>query len=1240
MKTEKTNESSNNMLKGVIKSFRRRIKKGILLLGISRLLVLVILLLLVLFSLDWWLHFPAGIRLVPALIFWSSIFSLFYFTILRPLKEHWDDQDVLNYLDRQRSESGLLDLMELEKGESIQETDNENGLAMISASKEALSQNLNKEVGQVFGGPAMTRWFGAAAFCCLFFILLTIPLLDYLKIGSIRLLNPFSTKPWPHHTTIKLENPQSKVLIERGDAFTPKIPQGETFTIRAKIIGEMPPNIVITYKTEDAGHKIKQRLQIDEKGFVTYTFDEVNSKVSFWLTGGDYETLEYTIDITRRPRLKEIMAHYEFPPYAGLPKKSERSGDLSGIEGTKVRLEFLANMELSKAFFLYYKEGESKPQREELVLNKPDRFQKEFLLADEGEYVIELHSSDGYRENKAERYTVKVSPDDPPKPRILEPGQNVEGTSRISIKIRLEVLDDYGLEKVEFFYRFGKGDFKVLSDLITGPITIKGKRCEATFDWDLSRMDFGAKKGILEYYILAKDLNPTGRGVTESEHYKVKILSPAEYQQQLLYTAKTILTEAILAEKNQRLAYFASRKWKKSGTGKEDDGVWNEMFRLQESSIRAVEALSIRLEEFVSSYTRNRMSREFMSARLAQVGSLLTKVKVDMHPNINTGLKETIPRTAEQAINATLKKKRMEVLGRIQNTKNGMKMAALCLQRMLRQLYDWQDLQSAALSSVRIFERQKEVTGLTDKIADKFIGKKIYDLNDKDQKYVLFIGKQQRSIYDAESALEKQLRVLWFKAEIQGRKSVLAPLASAFSYLRDKRVGFRLQKAANLIDNNQADSIIKDQKEATAVLETVKLGLEAAGQKLEKLPPIKISDLLKEPEPEKLEKKEGDEEDDEEIVMADPTKMKIMDMENDDPLSQSIRQLLTVFEEVLSRTRYLGKVKKENMPRHLRLKLGRSAERSSQGFAILEKSLAMKAQLEKHLPVKERLERLKGELQVLKKILSAGHIVGLALGWQEDVVATLKDILQYIARQTAISDKQNEHVEQKGIDPFGRPYVLHDKNLENVVVILRNLDEIVLIRREAFRLVERSVLVKSAPAELKKISRLRRGILAKRENRVKEITNSIQSLVKKIEDKQRPAVKGVLQDTESIKELKLSLADQSKDETNKKLFKNQLAFLETAITALRDLMDARGEVPEEEGTKEEVVANEEIAEMSEEEYAKMNSPAELKKKLSKASHLPANLRDRLLIALDQPFPEKYRDVLTAYIISCLEEPKP
>src|SRR5207247_2492553 len=104
----------------------------------------------------------------------------------------------------------------------------------------------------------------------------------------------------------------------------------------------------------------------------------------------------------------------------------------------------------------------------------------------------------------------------------------------------------FGLTSVQFMQSADNAaNPQSLGDHITGPVTQTGKKSNAQFTWDFAKLEL-KKNTSIEYHVFAVDCNPTGRGKTESTHFKIDLLQPTDFHNRILFEARKILAEARL----------------------------------------------------------------------------------------------------------------------------------------------------------------------------------------------------------------------------------------------------------------------------------------------------------------------------------------------------------------------------------------------------------------------------------------------------------------------------------------------------------------------------------------------------------------------------------------------------------------------------------------------------------------------------------------------------------------------
>ncbi|MCE9529885.1 MAG: hypothetical protein K8T89_01895 [Planctomycetes bacterium] len=1200
----------------------------------GRLLAIGIVLFVGMLLLDWWLHLGTYLRLATLALYVAGLCITTWITLLRPLRDRWSDREVLARVDATAppGEEGLLELYEfIHSPEQIQEMQTEQGKHLAAS---AVTQ-LGERAAQTRLGSAVTigparRWLLIAGTFALVLAGLGIALPSYLAIGSERFINPLSKARWPHRTTIAVQTPANGWVV----------PQLDPIAVQAEVTGDVPKRLQLAYRVGGTGNWTKENVPVQENHStdrttytINYIFPEVRDPIEFTLEGGDYRTDPQHISIIQKPFLKSITAHYEYPSYAGLPNRTVNNGQLSGLEGTQVRLVMESSMPLERAVFIFTPEDAKNPeQRNDIERVGATTFQKTLMLEHNGRYRVELYEANGFREARNEVYEVRITPDDPPEIELLAPGKDLAETKQASLDVAFRARDKLGLAKVEFLYQIDEKPLEPLTDRITGPIPQAGNDTTVRFHWDLRKMDL-PDSGNIRYFVRVQDNNPTGRGKVTSAPGQIKLIKPSDFHLETLEQTKQLEEEARIAWRNQLLAWKRGTQWLEKGTGAEDDAIWNEMQEAQQKAFAAARQIQFHFRNLTEKYERNHMGQDFMAARLSVVAQLLTRLLDQEHTPLAVELASARPRNAADAMPERLKSLRSTALSK---GKDHQKMATLVLEQMLRRLYDWRDLQTSTVTTKLLYADQEEVLALTQQVAPKTIGKEIEDLKDADQQVVLTLGKKQRGIFDTETGLETQLTYLMYKAEKQGRKTILEPLQGAFTNLRSNRVNFHLKRSAELIENNQQAQIIDNQKAALRALEVAQAGLMLAGQKVDPEQPLTlamnpIDESLFDPDQIKPE-----------VAKVDPKTMdepKTMEMtetivevptlpEGADPLSAAIRLTIELQDNVLARVRYLDKNREATeMPRFIKLKQSRLAERQTSSLKALDQAV-QEADKQKESHVRAMLQQVRDEMSQSLKLLEtgAGDSSPGVQQLQIDFIENLKGQIQHLALQRTINDAVAENKRQNGVDGFGRKYLLREADLDIAINLILQLDRARQMRADVLRKIERfqKFIPKTEP--LTAIEKTNRERAAAAEQQVAKAIEAIPALRATFSKdvatriKETPlAAFGMPPLPMETERIRTGKADAEVALT----LRSSNQILAESLQALRDLLEER--VREE--TK---VAIKDPTRMTQELLEKLQSRENLAKMLKEESSLPPEVRAQIVRALEKEFPAKYRELLQAY----------
>ncbi len=1209
-------------------AFQARLKAALLRVGIARLVMLGLALLPLFFVLDWWIHFRTVWRLLNLLLYLALLGATAWWTLVKPLSRHWSRKETLNYIDSVMPEDRamVLDLYELMENEDIQETQSPVGKELADSSIRDIAPVAEQaRHAETIERARVAQWTKRMGVVALVFVLLCLPVPRYAAIGAIRFFNPFSSLRWPHRTTVIVEEP------ERGWT----IPALESLTVQGAVSGVIPPQITLSYRDRTSGHWIRENIAVRDDNTFSYVFEEVREQIRFQIRGGDYLTDTYQVDIIQRPYIRTIAAHYEYPVYAGIPNRTVASGQLNGLEGTRVRLEVETSMELEKALFVF----EQEDPVEMAMQRGGTTFEHSFFLEQDGSYRIELYEQHGYREVRPELYDIRVIPDMPPEIEVLSPGRNVSATRRASVDIAFRVTDDYGLAEVQFLYQAeGDEEPRALDHTITGPIAQRGRSSEARFTWDLQQSELPAA-GIVRYFVRAKDVNPTGRGVTESAPFEIDLIRPSQLHLDSIEQARAIEAEARIAWENQLQAWRIATQWASKGTGDENDPLWTDMTDKQSLSIRAARAMNMHLRDLTSIYEQNDMHREFMSARLNDIIANLQKVTDNFHREIDSKIRDARPRTADEALAGPLKTRRNQAYKEFRDPQ---KYAVLYLERALKKLFDWRDLQITSVRATMLHEEQAEILEQTQEIAPRFIGLEIQDIPDSDVDLLLTLGARQKTMFDVETELESQLVFMKANAELQQRLSIQEPLDIAYKMLRDHRVNEHLERAANAIANSQPDQIIKDQQTALNILNVVRGGLILAGQKLDDEPPITLAMAPVETlgEVVRVEKKEVEEEPDVAVASHDDEPAERMTFRElmealpagTDRLTMALDFAWNLQSDVRARTKYLHENSSEKeMPRYIRLKQLIIGDFQSE--AIEAADMAIKEAKEpRDKPLRDTIGEVKTEfeqsLRLVRERLLAEHTQHI----QSDTMDTLRDAMNFVSLRKVVDDAVEENKLRDGKDAFDRNFVVRDKDLDTVADMVNDMNYATLVQNDVLRKVRRLAEFSDAKGTLAEIEKANR---ARTEKSFERARGLVQGVVKKSEGV-TPDIKARL-DESGIGTMAgfewVSLAALEKDAAA------AIAANESAVSLLaRTIQNIRNLLNERERSEIEKIAETPIEheEITQEEWERRQSAEFLLEQLRKDTRLPEEVRAIMIRALERELPEQYKALISAYYASFLQ----
>ena len=194
---------------------------------------------------------------------------------------------------------------------------------------------------------------------------------------------------------------------------------------------------------EQGGAEHRAVLQPSTTPEVSYhTFSAMEESLHYQVRVGGVESERFEIRVNRPPAVESIHARYVYPAYLDIePASVPYSGELEGVEGTRVTLRVEANKPLESVRLL-------RDVGEEIGLQSAGEnyWETSFELTVSDTYHLALRDADGNENPDPERYAIRVTPDNPPELRVKYPRGDAKVLALEEVPFAFEVEDDFGID--------------------------------------------------------------------------------------------------------------------------------------------------------------------------------------------------------------------------------------------------------------------------------------------------------------------------------------------------------------------------------------------------------------------------------------------------------------------------------------------------------------------------------------------------------------------------------------------------------------------------------------------------------------------------------------------------------------------------------------------------------------------------------------------------------------------------
>ena len=297
---------------------------------------------------------------------------------------------------------------------------------------------------------------------------------------------------------------------------------GDTIKINISGIGELPDSIYINWIVNN---KHKKNRVSHNKEIYKLSLTDINDDLVYWAnyksnsffsSWDNIETLKDTIKIKQRPIIKNINFDINPPTYTELISYTHTATNINQIEllqGSIVSLSANTNKDLNQSWLL------NNENRINLKTNGKDIF-GEFSFNENMYFSIYCIDNEYIANINPMQYSFILKNDEPPNIVIQSPELIFEIDETLSIPIKSNVYDEYGINNIWIEYQIISPDFPNnnypinLLDIINIKSIVSNHYID--FNWDISNINI-LMGDELHFWIVANDKNNiSGPGITKS----------------------------------------------------------------------------------------------------------------------------------------------------------------------------------------------------------------------------------------------------------------------------------------------------------------------------------------------------------------------------------------------------------------------------------------------------------------------------------------------------------------------------------------------------------------------------------------------------------------------------------------------------------------------------------------------------------------------------------------------------
>jgi len=259
-----------------------------------------------------------------------------------------------------------------------------------------------------------------------------------------------------------------------------------------------------------------------------FTFNNVQQTMDYYVTGGDAESLHYTLTVLPAPTVTSVKIDYDFPKYTQVPPRSDiEDGNVEAIEDTTVTVHATTNYP-TRGGSLNLTTGDPAPMP--VAADDPYKLTGQFKVTKSGTYTINFRTTSGQLNPNPVVYDIHAIADRPPQATFLWPDRpTVWLPANVKVDLIMTVWDDHGIKDATLHVS-QENESLISKNVLEGRPTAPEFWATEVIDLAQLRVKPGQ---TLRYWLTARDNHEPASHIVQTAAQFIEItdaVAPAEKQ--------------------------------------------------------------------------------------------------------------------------------------------------------------------------------------------------------------------------------------------------------------------------------------------------------------------------------------------------------------------------------------------------------------------------------------------------------------------------------------------------------------------------------------------------------------------------------------------------------------------------------------------------------------------------------------------------------------------------------------